>query len=1159
MDKSVTTKGNGLKYYSVTPRTISSYCHSNNKPAFDWGWHGLLAWASQCSIVIADTRSIQQVQCLTKHKAHIRKVLWSPQGYELRNHSNMCLASADINGYIGFTDVYSGKTISFVQDSNKSVLTIEWVPSPDKSTLYLASLHSLYSFVIWNVNDGTKLWKKTFTDTLNSFCFDPFDFTKLAFLCPDCILFVDEFSVSKAPSTNGRKFYISSPRLAEENLRTRDRLKKLMRGLVVGENIPRPEDAMTISECLQLTYHKSLRNHILLLYPRDILLIDLHINMTVGVISIDKATSPLLQIISCDQRDVLYCLHESGSISVRVRRQSNSNFLMSSPFDTPMDTPSKYDPGSTLSEKFLWYDQRCQSDSIRQIKGIKMLSIAVCPITQKHIALLLTNGKIIFLELEKVDSLIKTDRENQMAQLTLSYLLPSSTYESAPINRLKLITSAVINDNPWPITVIKMCSIIPTTNAAFDHSHLLAIGTTAGHVLMYNIHTCTIYKEFCVHNNAVRGIEWCGSLNLISWAQVECGGNRVKNELFITNLITGQSRLFRSSATSESAIEFVRVSPMRQYFVLVKKDGKLELWNVKKLSIVRSMPDKFPSVKALEWAPMYNTKLHSRRKSEDSKESDSGGNRRKLSSASGEDATREHLVFCDFDSILYHFSVENNTFHDGIKIPPENLVASVTSLAFKGNKIVQADIEGHLNIWDLKAQISRSISTGRTCISKIKFSPGKGSLKLLVLYIDGGVDLYDLKQSNSDRMAQLKCPKDVNKVLDIDWVAPQTPILVTDDGCMLITDINFSEWSSPLYQYSFEEELICLALIPNSSISVIHAWCCIEDSKEGQAMLFRSNSFTEAVLDHVKPLLSDKMNTSNLKIVDRCLIMSILFKQLDDIRFWTVLSYYLQAASFDVKCSKDSSDDALVASGVLSNTNKFLNKYPTLQPLDTSYDILCDAYSYQKMQLEQVELHEWKRGDYQHTQRVIQRLILLGEMDRAVQLLLETEFSNSNYYADAIKACLVAAVQNTGSAQSTIKLVATNFIANGKIWEGIQLLCLIGKRADACRYLISYGLWESAVWLAKSALYSDDVVDVMKKWACHLKNIGDLNNATLVLISQLQFEAALELLVQNNFYAKAMLILLACEQYNIAINNVLANTVKENFEVLLAGYNLKMK
>lgn len=107
--------------------------------------------------------------------------------------------------------------------------------------------------------------------------------------------------------------------------------------------------------------------------------------------------------------------------------------------------------------------------------------------------------------------------------------------------------------------------------------------------------------------------------------------------------------------------------------------------------------------------------------------------------------------------------------------------------------------------------------------------------------------------------------------------------------------------------------------------------------------------------------------------------------------------------------------------------NKFTNKYFTLQPLDTSYDILCDRYTFQvgvwslrifsrdidffliiwkflqKIQLEQVELHEWKRGDYLHTQRVIERLILLGEMDRAVQLLLETDFNNSNYYADAIK------------------------------------------------------------------------------------------------------------------------------------------------------------
>ncbi len=62
------------------------------------------------------------------------------------------------------------------------------------------------------------------------------------------------------------------------------------------------------------------------------------------------------------------------------------------------------------------------------------------------------------------------------------------------------------------------------------------------------------------------------------------------------------------------------------------------------------------------------------------------------------------------------------------------------------------------------------------------------------------------------------------------------------------------------------------------------------------------------------------------------------------------------------------------------------------------------------MQLEQVELHEWKQGDYLHSQRVIERLILLGETDRAVQLLLETDFNNPNYHTDAIKLVKVAVI-----------------------------------------------------------------------------------------------------------------------------------------------------
>lgn len=53
-----------------------------------------------------------------------------------------------------------------------------------------------------------------------------------------------------------------------------------------------------------------------------------------------------------------------------------------------------------------------------------------------------------------------------------------------------------------------------------------------------------------------------------------------------------------------------------------------------------------------------------------------------------------------------------------------------------------------------------------------------------------------------------------------------------------------------------------------------------------------------------------------------------------------------------------------------------------------------------------------------------------------------------------------------------MKLVGTNLIASGRLAEGVQLLCLIDKGLDACRYLQTYGSWDQAVWLAKVSYIS---------------------------------------------------------------------------------------
>ena len=59
----------------------------------------------------------------------------------------------------------------------------------------------------------------------------------------------------------------------------------------------------------------------------------------------------------------------------------------------------------------------------------------------------------------------------------------------------------------------------------------------------------------------------------------------------------------RADRGEESAIEMVRVSPLKQYFLVVFKDGPPELWNLRHLTLIRTLPRRFPIINSLEWLP----------------------------------------------------------------------------------------------------------------------------------------------------------------------------------------------------------------------------------------------------------------------------------------------------------------------------------------------------------------------------------------------------------------------------------------------------------------------------------------------------------------------------------------------------------------------------
>lgn len=81
---------------------------------------------------------------------------------------------------------------------------MEWVPGLENE-LMLAALHSPYFLIIWDIKKQAKLWKKSFTDALLSFNFDPFDGSKIA-----CKFFFNHFIFKILKFLNGTDYFSSS-------------------------------------------------------------------------------------------------------------------------------------------------------------------------------------------------------------------------------------------------------------------------------------------------------------------------------------------------------------------------------------------------------------------------------------------------------------------------------------------------------------------------------------------------------------------------------------------------------------------------------------------------------------------------------------------------------------------------------------------------------------------------------------------------------------------------------------------------------------------------------------------------------------------------------------------------------------------------------------
>ncbi|KAL5022239.1 hypothetical protein ScPMuIL_001394 [Solemya velum] len=1223
----------------LAPKTINGILHAQNKKACDWGWQKLLAYGCHNFVVVLDPTLVQVVQVLGKHSSNVVKVKWARENYQhdLGSPYNLRLASGDANGVIIIWDVVQGQSRVEFSDGNKAIQDMEWLSSQDASHDLLVVLHQPYSLILWNADTGTKLWKKTYTETLLTFAFDPFDISNVAFLGQDCIVFIDDFSITKIPSSNGKKFYISSPS-NQGNLGEVDSALDFQVLLdlfcpfgfrffhvLCSVNMFRQSQSsfqFIADDVIPPVANRFFRQVNLVDALSQIVsfltIVKINVHRMFKSLPVELIFNALINVIPLRQRDVLLCLHENGSITTRVRRKTN---IVTTPASEGSGAFDDSPPQLSLD---VAYDLHCQSDPMRLTRHAKVFVMSCCPVTEKSVALIMSDSRVIFWELMTLDVQGKTQGsrsplytpgtsshsfsyvDNRVHDIPMGVHPPlmslrdmigqsqildqgNDTVQKGHSVVLKFILMGLLNGIASPLTVIRMCPPLTTKNWT-HYEPLLASGTSSGSIQILNIASGQVEKEYSLHTSSVRGIEWCGLKSLISFSYPNPGvSGMVKNELQLLNIVAGKSTLIRINRDVESPIELLKVSHLRQYFILAFKDKPFELWDLKTLTILRETGKNLPRPVALEWSPSHSLKTLKRRlfqQHHDTEDGDlvsSGPNSTEdstitstsmsvsLSETGNSDlkpqtkATgKEHFVYTDSDGTLYHFVVEGNGFTDATKIPPESGMGTITWIAWKNDNIAFGDVDGQLCLWDLRSKVSRTTSTHRGWIRKIRFAPGRGNFRFMILYNDG-IDVWDVIDGKPEQISSLKCPKDLSRIVDVEWAGSDRPVIATADGSVHILNLMLNKFVSPMEEWELRDEIFCPHILPAKGSLLMKM--LLQDQLWSPEYKISIDSMSEdekslenAINGHLKLLENDVtayLPMCEFGTAERCLLVSRIFGDESDLHFWTVALHYLRAEKR--KDTKGMHQDNLFPS---TSTNKVTNDLVLLEnnavfeesqkvyidnPLERCYDILCDSSSFQKYQLDRVSLHDSKRATYDHTKKCAENYIMLGQTDRAVQLLLETEPDNDSYHIDCLRACLVASIRSSGASQSTIKLVATNLIANGKLSEGVQLLCLIEKSLDACRYLQTYGAWDQAVWLAKATLNYADCCEVMKRWVDYLcgTQVNQKSKAVLVMLSLGHFVKVVEMLYSMRQFSRAACFIQSCREFGVMDKNEENNSLIE--------------
>ena len=1124
---------------SVDLRTIHGPLKDSNHFTLDYSVTGFVAFACQNVVVVVDSKCPKRAaQVLVKHKDPICVVKWIKgkvnDGLEV---NLMKLASGDVKGNIIVWDVIRGASICVIPaESNilketQNILSFDWIKcpsqfmssspsSPSKVTPRKYSKDSLIVLypknllVLYDSDSGQVIWRKNLfhpTSSLNAlslltkssnsnqhsvncglFSIDPYNPENMiltvspidvmhepcSFInvvnyfsfpnvtledgsnsqCTKYSLFVTDFVQQSSPT--------SSPELKLQLLH-----QKFNRVSFTFDSKPTnsssrsstpvpPTENQFIVELKQFSYNKSRVDEVIIASSRVITIVNMKLDQVVTTIPLERNCSNVLVVHSCFQRNSMFTCHKTGSIYYRFP-------LLNKRFDEHTST-EVIDVG---------YKTVAFSEMVKMSKDTGVVGFSVSPLDETKMCLVLSCGKLIFCQLNK---------PKVSNCVSLSNLI--CTEESVQDSTLELKETSRLSSLNKPV-MIKSCPPVTKSNWSI-HKPLIAVGDFSGAIQIYDLKDGSICRGYeSLHGNQVRGIEWSSLTSFLSWSYPPISPTphdiKTTNELMITDIATSCHQLIRKDRNIDSSpIQGVKVSHLKQYFIISFKSDPLEIWDLKSLSLLKIMSIFKSPVMAIEWSPISSTKKTSTMtsstiSSEEIKDKDilqqilPPTSSMTTSSSDVHTLTKENFVIASSSGDLFHYSVENILIKEISVIHGDYSHGYLTSIAWKENVVVLGFQDGNLLIWDLKRKESKSKQTqSKEVVKKIKFGPGKGNPNFLVLYQDS-LEMWDL--TDLQVVSRLKSSKggEFFSVIDFDWIGSDRPVILTSTGLLLVTDLFLSKHSTPM-------ELIKTS--PEDDFQ-----CC-------NYFTMKDNVKFTSLINHVA---SDGFKTSD-SMLNKCLEASILSGSTFHYAFWSLVGHH-----------------------VLGYDN-----------LDHFFELFLSNAAFRKIQEERVASYESMQSGFHPL--VCEYHLLLGHRQRSVQMLLESDSSIPDHYLkNGLKACLIAALQacepaseEPSSVEPVVKLVAASLIASGAVDDGVQLLYLIDKICDSCRYLQSNGQWKKSIWVAKTSLDEEKSHEFVKRWCDNLiQEDQDSREEVLIQLSLKQFEKVLVSLVNRSDVQTAALFI----------------------------------